>query len=294
MLEPPTAIDKEEEQEKQEILEVETEELLELELSWSKKIITLVMGILSYILFLFLFFPYTPFIRFIIYKNLKEYKVDFMDLDIGLGNKIPVQLTDFYVSNEKDVFISGDLLQFKINLWKFINKEIESDFNLNLALIKFKEYEFRLKNLSLKSNLKNSFDVPLSNWTGDLELNLKELVFSELWGPLKTLSLTEDQRDIKNAQISIKINKGKININKFVLNHALFNVQISGNGQFADTLDNSLIDAKICFQPNPSLEELNPMIYTLYITSGGSIGGQLCVKMDGNLSNLNFKTDNKL
>ncbi len=293
MLENQVGIDKEEEQEKQEVLEDIVEEPVEVKLSWNKKIIIIIVGILSYFLFLFLFFPYTSFIRFIMIKYLKEYKVDFVDLNIGLGSKIPIQLTDFYISNDKDVLINGDLIQFKIHLWKLINKEIDGELNLNSGNVKFKEYEFKIKNLTLKSNIKNSYDVPLSNWSGEIGLNLKELFLLELFGPLKTLSLSEDQKNVKNTQILIKVDKGRVNINKFLFTHSLFDVQISGNGRLNDKIDNSTIDTKICFQPNPSLEELNPMIYTLYITAGGSIGGQLCIKMEGTISNINFKTESK-
>ena len=280
--------------EEQDLEKTDTEEIIEeeykeIELTWNKKIILIVTGILFYLIFLFIFFPYSTFIRYIITNYVQAIKVDYSELEWDFPFIIVIK--DLYLSNDAGILITGDSLRFETGLWDVINLKLKGNISVSSSNLKIKEINTRLKGLKLNLTLDNSIsdlNTP-SKLNGVISTKMNEIYFEELWGPLKAFSLPEEQRRIKNIDINIQIENGKFSIRKLNFNSELFDANLTANGSLASSLENSSVNGKICFKPNPKLEELNPILYNLYITAGGSLGGEFCIKLEGSFSNLKFQ-----
>ncbi|GIX40975.1 MAG: hypothetical protein KatS3mg129_0708 [Leptospiraceae bacterium] len=188
----------------------------------------------------------------------------------------------------------SDSFRIENDIWKMINLRIDGKIYLSSGNIKIKESNTRLKNLDLSLKIENSlyeFEKP-SLWSGEIYGKAKEIYFEELWGPLRTFSLPDEQRILKNLDFYVQLNKGNFSIRKFNVKSVLFDISLNANGSFSnsiETIENSTINGKVCLKPNDKLEELNPFIYNIYLGAGGSLGGELCFTLKGTFSNLNFE-----
>ncbi len=275
----------EEKETEQEFTEIIEEEISEIKLTATQKILLLVIGIVFYFLFVLLFFPYSSFIRYLISKNIQDYKIDYTELNMDFNS---ILLKDLYFTNEKDIFFTSDAINIKTKLWNLINKKIDANVILNSGSIKIREINSGFKNMELIIKIDNSYDEPLSKWSGEVIVKFKEISLEELWGILKNFSLPEEQKVIKNLNIRITVDKGNYSIKNFTFDNPLFKIQIMGNGTLSNVIENSTVNGSICFIPDSKIEEKNPAIYGIYISAGGSLGGQLCIGIEGNLSNLKF------
>ncbi len=269
----------EEKETEQEFTEVIEEEISEIKLTGTQKILLIVIGVVFYFLFVLLFFPYSSFIRYLISK------IDYTELNIDFNS---ILLKDLYFTNEKDIFFTTDAINIKTKLWNLINKKIDANVILNSGSIKIKEINSGFKNMDLIIKIDNSYDEPLSRWSGEVILRFKEISLEDLWGILKNFSLPEEQKLIKNLNIRITLDKGNYSIKNFTFDNPLFKIQIMGNGTLSNTIENSTVNGSLCLMPDSNIEEKNPAIYGIYLSAGGSLGGQLCIGIEGNLSNIKF------
>jgi len=279
-------LEKTEKEEEKEELE---EEYKEIELTWNKKIVLIVTGILFYLIFLFIFFPYSTFIRYILTNYVQAIKMDYSELEWDFPFIIVIK--DLYLSNDAGTLITGDSVRLETGLWDVINLKLKGNISVSSSNLKIKEINTRVKGLKLNLKLDNSISdlSSPSKLNGDITTKMNEIFFEELWGPLKAFSLPEEQRSMKDLDIFIQIENGKFSVRKFNFKSELFDANLTANGSLASSLENSTINGKVCFKPKPKLEELNPVIYNLYITAGGSLGGEFCIKLEGSFSNLKFQ-----
>ncbi len=265
------------------------EEYKEIEMTWNKKLILIVTGVLFYLVFVFIFFPYSTFIRYILTNYVQAIKVDYSDLEWDFPFIMVIK--DLYLSNDSGILITGDSVRFETGLWDVINLKLKGNLSVTLSNLKIKEINTRLKGLRLNLKFDNTLsdlNTP-SKLNGEIVTKMNEIYFEELWGPLKVFSLPEEQRRMKDLDIFIQIENGKFSVRKFNFKSELFDANLTANGSITSPLENSSVNGKICFKPNSKLEELNPVLYNLYITAGGSLGGEFCLKIEGQFSNLKFQ-----
>lgn len=275
----------------QEIEESIQEETQKITLTRAKKIILIVVGVLSYFFFLLLLLPYSNFLKIFLNKSFKDYKIEYASLELGLFS--PIVVKNLYFSNQSDFFLRADQLTLKLNLWKFVNQNLKGEIFIKNGSIKIKDLDTDLNNFILNVDLDNSYDTPLEKWNGNILLQIKAIEFNELFGPLKNFSLEEEQKIIKNSKISIIIVKGNYDIKTFQFDSELFQVKGNFSGNLQTNIAISTISGRLCLVPAQNLEEKNPMIYGIYLNAGGSLGGELCLKIDGNFSQPKFETESK-
>jgi type II secretion system protein N len=280
------------EKDSEDVEELPEEDFQEIELSRNKKIILILSGILSYILFILILFPYSSFLRYFLTKYIEAVKIDYTELQYDFPGDFIIR--DLYVSNEKDFLLIGESLKIETNLIHIINLRINGNISLTKGSLKVSEVPIEVTNLKIKINLENSLEElnNLSKFTGEINGKIEKIQLEELWGPLKTFTLPEDQKIVEDLDFGIRFDRGNYNIKKFNLKTKLFDMNLNANGVLSNRIENSSLSGEVCLIPNPKLEELNPMIYSIYLGSGGSLGGKLCIKINGMLSNLKFEPQN--
>ncbi|MDW7976024.1 MAG: type II secretion system protein GspN [Leptospiraceae bacterium] len=259
------------------------EELKEVRITTTQKFILIFVGVFSFLVFTLLLLPYSALIRYALLTFIKEIKIDYVELKLGIFS--PIVLKDFYITNEKNFTLTGDEAQLKLNIWKLLGKKIQGNLLVQNGQIKIENIELNLKNARIQALFENSFDEPLNQWKGSIEAKTREIQFKELMGQFKNLPIPDEQKVFRNVNLQIKMDKGSFSIPKSNIDNPLFKISLQGSGNLANDLANSIIDARICLNPNPNLEEINPSIYGFYLTLGGSMGGEWCAKIQGTISN---------
>lgn len=272
----------------EEIIQEETQKIT---LTRTKKIILLVIGVFSYFFFLLFFLPYSNFLKIFLNKSFKDYKIEYSSLELGIFS--PIVFKNLYFSNQFDFFLRADQLTLKLNLWKLLNQNLKGEIFIRDGNIKIKDLDVDLNNFIFNVDLDNSYDTPLEKWNGNILLQIKTIDLNELFGPLKNFSLDEEQKKIKNSKISITIVKGNYDIKNFQFDSELFRAKGNFSGNLQTNIAISTISGKLCLVPVQNLEEKNPVIYGIYISAGGSLGGELCLKISGNFSDPKFEVENK-
>lgn len=280
------AVDKKVEEEDQEILD-EGKEVLEL--TKTNKIILIIIGFLTYVLFLLLLLPYSNLVKGFLKNHFKEYQIEFSNLDLGIIS--PIIINNLYFSNQSNIVLTSETLTLKINFFSLLlSKRIESEVFSSSGSIKISEFNINVKNLNSKIQLEN-YETPLEKWSGSIIFQVRNVELLELFGPLKNVNLPEDQREIRNFKVQIVLDRGNYSSKAFQLDSELFQIKGSMAGNLSSRIPDTTVSGKICLVPNQNLEEKNPFLYSFYLSAGGSLGGELCIKLSGSIADLKFNVD---
>ncbi|MFN3605368.1 MAG: type II secretion system protein GspN [Leptonema sp. (in: bacteria)] len=277
-------------------LEEEAKETIEEEqtitLTRYNKIILLVVGVFFYIFFLLAFLPYSHFLKVFLNQTFKNYKIEYSDLELGIVS--PIVVKNLYFSNLSDILFLFENLTLKGNLWKFLlSDQIIGEVFISSSNIKIKDFDTYIKNLNGKIHLENSYEVPIEKWSGDFSIQTKSIEFKELFGPLKNFSLPEEQKILRNLRIQITLQKGTYTVKTFQVDSELFQINGNATGNLNSNLSLTTISGKICLTPHQNLEEKNPMIYSIYLSAGGSLGGNLCLMISNNFTEPKIEVEQK-
>ncbi len=273
----------------EEVQESLEEKDLTLELTNTRKIILIVVGFITYFLFLLFLLPYSNLLKNFLKNSFKEYQLEFSTLEFGFFS--PTIVKNLYVSNQSNIDVSLETLTLKLNFFSFLlSKQIESEVFSSSGSLKLNELNINIKNFNSKLQLEN-IETPIEKWSGMISIQIKNLELLELFGQLKNFNLPENQREIRNFKIQIVMDKGSYTSRVLQLDSELFQIKGAISGNLFSNISNTTISGKICFAPNQNLEEKNPFLYSLYLGAGGSLGGELCVKISGSLADLKFNVD---
>ena len=71
-----------------------------------------------------------------------------------------------------------------------------------------------------------------------------------------------------------------------------FTLKLKGHSQLKEQVGSSPLKGEICIIPSPELESLDGNLMGVYILAGGVAGGELCIKVSGQLLKPNFEKQN--
>ncbi len=247
-----------------------------------KDIISLVIiGLFSTILFFILLFPLEEVIRsFTLDKTRKAGIIlDFKNLNFPIfGRK---SMDNFLFQNSSGLVFKSEEVEFQISIFSLLlNKlDLEQDFLSSSLETRFANWNPKSSNLNL--TLEN-FDKP-SKWNGDI-------VFLSSGGKITDLHdipMLSDLRDIKLNKFSLflKFKYGKGSIDKGTIDSSVLKGSLSGSIKLMDSIAQSPVDLKFCFNFTDSFSMERPDIAG-YAAILPKEGNKSCLPIIGTLGNL--------
>jgi hypothetical protein len=255
------------------------EEFEEENLTLKQKLLLIVSGVISFLLFVIFLFPFEDILRTYLLKKFDEsgFTVDFKKMSLPFwGNK---QIDSLY-------FLTPDNLEIK-------SEEIETDISIyqlykNNLYGKVDAISFTLDTIDLILNMRKvSLDLHLSNiekgfmaTSGTINIQITDGKISRLpeFPMIGNLSGTK----IKSIQLDIKKIGNKFQIEKGMFNLSIAKITLKGKLDYSGSLKTSPIEIEICPKLTPTFAtEREDLDNTLKMIGKGS---DPCIPIKGTLA----------
>ncbi len=257
----------------------------ETELTGRQKIWIGVSVISSFVLFFILLFPLDIVIRKLLQNPEIGMQADFTSLNLNAFGSDDIQGFQFRAGN---FAISSPQVESTVSWTGLLRDDLTGIVTLNGPFdLQAGDVAVQGKKALLKLNLPDSMAQPASTWVGDIELELQGVNFTALPSGIP-LPLSPSDLRVSQGRIRMGFDGGGVNFEGSSLQTNLFNIRLTGRGTIRGPLATMQLNGRICLRPVSDLQQENPAIYDFYTAFGGAGGGELCFKLEGNLSSPRF------
>lgn len=249
-------------EEEDELISNEEEEFLTMELeelppeeeeetprfSLKQKLILIGSGIVSFLLFLILLFPYENIVRQLMNSSSGQpSSVFFNELSVSvLLGKVSVKSMEIMGQTFK---IRSKDAQIKAGLFSLLRKKINGDFEVQELEI---DYDGQtLGNIGeLEGHLKlDSLSVPASRFGGAFNLKMPEGKFGSFPNLPEIPFIGKIENFfINKILISSRIDQGMLEFEEFIIDTSVARLDIHGNLRLSDSFSNSQLNLRACFE----------------------------------------------
>ena len=247
--------------------------------------------IASFLFFALFLFPYQKLARYSFFKFSKQVSLNTGHLDLSFFGTSFVD--DISLPFGEGGGIGARQLEIAIPLLKLIGNSIDGE-------LRFKELQYFSSALAFSMNeLFLSLDLErhtlaLNQWEGNVNMDGKNFKLLQLNLPqLESLGVDLSQLKVQKLELKLAFEQGKLNFDGSQLLSNYFTLNLKGFSQLKEPVTSSRLNAKICIIASPDLESLNSELMGIYILAGGSAGGELCLKVAGNLLKPDFEKANR-
>lgn len=263
------------------------EEEEEHRLTFRQKLIAAAVTAVSFLVFFVLFLPYGDIIRYSLGRARSAIAIDYTELDLslfGADTASGLRVTLPGGAANLDAAQASSTLSWRGLLT-----------GSPRGVLQLSDVQYSAQGLSLKAG-QAALDLSLSGvsgpanrWEGEATLAAGNIVFDT--APLPALPMVEIRPEdlaIKALRLRLQFRAGTVSFDNSSLTSDLFTARLSGAGRLGQALGGTNLDAQLCLTPSPQLESKNESLYQAYLLAGGSMGGELCVKITGPLANPQF------
>jgi hypothetical protein len=256
---PPTLPDltdppNEEEEEEQKAPPIEVEQEFEFEeeifeekeFSIKQKFVAILTGVVSFLFFLILLFPYEEIARYYILKAASENQLslDFKNLNLPFFGSKSV---DGLIYQGKDGFeLKAETIELDSSYSTLMDRSFKGEIQISSLKLDISELGIDIKTLSLTDSEIDHFDKGIAGM--NLSIHLEALNGKIKRSP--NIPVLESLKDtiIKSIQLSVKKEKNsfRLRVEKLALNTNLAKLEVTGNIELNDFFKNSKLDLKIC------------------------------------------------
>ncbi len=290
--------------EEEEIISNEEEEFLTMELedlpleseveetaprfTFKQKLIILGTGLFSFLLFLFLIFPYENIIRQVLNSSGGQpSSFFFRELNVSVL---------FGEVSAKSLEVSGPSLRFKANqasiqagLFSLLRKKINGDFDISGIKIEYDGDQVGSID-TLEGHVKvDSLVVPISRFSGAFSIAMPDGKKGKLPSLPEVPMLGKLENVIVNKlSIKSKFEQGNIEFDEFVIDTSIGRIDIHGNMRLSENFGTSQLNLKICFEPERDFAtERQDIVGMLALLEKN--GNEKCVPITGYVLKPEFK-----
>ena len=226
--------------------EFEEEIFQEKEFSLKQKLIAILTGVASFVLFLILLFPYEEIARYYILKAASENQLslDFKNLNLPFFGAKSI---DGLIYQGKDGFeIKAETIEIDSSYSNLMDRSFKGDIQISSLKLDISEFGVDIKSLSLTDSEIDYFDKGIAGM--NISVHLEALNGKIKRSP--NIPVLESLKDtiIKSIQLSVKKEKNsfKLRIEKLAINTNLAKLELTGNIELNDYFKNSKLDLKVC------------------------------------------------
>ncbi|TGN18550.1 type II secretion system protein GspN [Leptospira idonii] len=247
----------------------------------SQKIFYLIgIGVLSFLLFVFITFPLNEIVRAFLTSSFKDTGILLEAKEI----KFPIFGRKFFDSFAVR-FPSGTVLKaeetsLSLSLLGLINYKLEGDADISFFKYEGGEWSVQIKSLQIPIKL-SGLEDRITKWNGEGEIQFSGGKFFEsmeipLLGSLKG-------QEIKRGSFQFKIRSGKLSVEKGTIDSSVAKIQINGVIRLSDVITLSQLDLRVCFSLNEQFAKERQDIAGLF-TLIPQENGRACVPIRGSVS----------
>ncbi len=263
------------------------EEEEEHRLTFRQKLIAVAVTAASFVVFFVLFLPYGDIIRYSLGRARSAVAVDYAELDLslfGADTATGLRVTLPGGAANLDAAAANSTLSWRGLLT-----------GSPRGVLQLTDVQYAAQGLALKAGQAaldlslNGVNGPANRWEGEATLAAANISFDS--SPLPALPMVEIRPEdlaIKALRLRLQFRAGTVSFDNSNLTSDLFTARLSGAGRLGQTFGATSLDAQLCLVPSQQLESKNESLYQAYLLAGGSMGGELCVKITGPLANPQF------
>ncbi|MEQ8353458.1 MAG: type II secretion system protein GspN [Leptospiraceae bacterium] len=241
--------------------------------------------LLSFVVFFVALFPLEIIIRSVLQDPQSGMQADFTSINLNAFGSDEIEGFQFRVGN---FTISSPLVESGISWIGLLKDDLQGNIILNGKFsLQAGDVAVTGEKAMLKLNLPESLAQPASTWVGDLELELQSVNFTALPSGIP-LPISPSDLVVSQGRIRMGFDGGGVNFEGSKLQTNLFDIRLTGRGTIRGPLASMQLNGRICLRPVSDLQQENRAIYDFYTAFGGAGGGELCFKLEGNLSNPRF------
>lgn len=245
-------------------------------------------GIVSFLFFIMLLFPYDIIVKNIIYKaNIPGFSIDFTSLDFPFIGKKVIHSLSLQTSGGTN--IKAEEFIIDISLFSFLtSKNIMGEFKLNSSKIENDKIGINLKTVFTTSELTGT--EALNQLKGDLAVRISGGSIYKL--PDIPLIGQLDKINLNNSILHFKIQNGNMVFQKESnLNTSIAKIFITGNIQLNPNISFSSINLSFCPKFKPEFATERPDIVNTLQILPKNADGQNCIPLTGTFQNPQLNLD---
>ncbi len=263
------------------------EEEEEHRLTFRQKLIAAAVTAVSFLVFFILFLPYGDIIRYSLGRARSAVSIDYTELNLslfgadtasGLRVALPGGAANLDAAEASSTLSWRGLLTGSPR-----------------GVLQLSDVQYSAQGLALKAGQAaldlslSGVNGPANRWEGEATLAAGNIAFdTSPLPPLPMVEIRPEDLAIKALRLRLQFRAGTVSFDNSSLTSDLFTARLSGAGRLGQAFGATNLDAQVCLVPSPQLESKNESLYQAYLLAGGAMGGELCVKITGPLSNPQF------
>jgi type II secretion system protein N len=256
------------------------------QLSRNQRLWAVASGVISFLLFLVVLFPFEGILKSTLKKKLAPaIRLEFATMKPGWIGQSKIE--DLSIFTEGGFRLEAETTVADLKKLSLFRASPEGQIRLTGGYLGSGNFGGSFRSLDIRLDL-SSVMAPPSQWEGSIQLKLDRFEPEQLPGILAMLPATPEELVIERLTLPLQFKKGTVEFHQTQLQNPLFTVRIEGTGRLGSTVMDSSLDGRVCLRPVDDLETRNEGIYNYYIMNGGTAGGELCMKISGMLANLSF------
>jgi len=216
------------------------------ELSWKQKLILINSGIVAFLFFIVLLFPYEELARTFISKFASEnnFVLEFKKLNLSLFSSKTVD--NLIYQNRENMEIRAETIEVDTSIWDLIKKNFKGNVKITSLNLELTEYAIKASSVNLEDSSIIGFDRDTLNMNGNI--NLQVFNGTILRSPVIPMIDTLQGVTIKSILLSLKktLNSNRVTIEKGVITLSIAKITLSGYIELAAAIKASRIDLKVC------------------------------------------------
>ncbi|HMV43948.1 MAG TPA: hypothetical protein PK079_20095 [Leptospiraceae bacterium] len=222
------------------------------ELSWKQKLILINSGIIGFILFIVLLFPYEELVKTYISKFALEnnFVLEFRKLNLSFFSTKTID--HLLYQNKDNLEVRAESIDIDTSLIDLIKRNFKGNIKVSSLNLETNDYAIKIGSLNIEDSSLTGFDRDLPNIIGSI--NLQVFDGKILRSPVIPMIDSLQGVTIKNILLNIKksLNSNRLNIEKGVFTLSIAKITISGYIELSPVaIKASTLNLKIC----PKLSE---------------------------------------
>ena len=216
------------------------------ELSWKQKLILINSGIVAFLFFIILLFPYEELARTFISKFAQEnnFVLEFKKLNLSLFSNKSVD--NLVYQNKENMEIRAETIEVDTSIWDLAKKNFKGNVKITSLNLELTDYAIKASSVNLEDSSIIGFDRDTLNMNGNI--NLQVFNGTILRSPIIPMIDTLQGVTIKSILLSLKktLNSNRVTIEKGVITLSIAKITLSGYIELAAAIKTSRIDLKVC------------------------------------------------
>lgn len=248
-------------------------------LTRKQKILSGVTVLLSFLFFMFFFFPYGDLAIYVMMKVVSPVQVQYMTLEPSLFG--PTSASSLVVTLPDGSSFEADEAYVEASLLSLMGGRLKGNAYLKNLRIQTQNFSATAKMVDTSYDI-SEINGPMNQWTGSLQVSGSNVEPGRIPTGGFPLPVNPEELVISKLRLIAEMDGSKINLDGTKLESDLFNVAISEGGKPGATLESISLDAGVCLTPAKDLEKKNRGLFDMYaLAAGGTAEETLCFSVNG-------------